>query len=77
MAGTRETSTLQLREEQGVNEDRGLILAARLKAQGVDYLVIDKNAEVGDNWRLRYDCLRFHIPLSLCQMPYLRKYSHT
>ncbi|CZR63123.1 related to flavoprotein involved in K+ transport [Phialocephala subalpina] len=49
----------------------GLLAAARLKALGVDYLVIDQNANVGDNWSLRYDCLRFHVGNSFCETPYL------
>ena len=51
---------------------RGLLVAARLKALGVDYLVIDRNANPGDNWSLRYDCLRFHVGKSFCETPYLR-----
>ncbi|KUJ18522.1 FAD/NAD(P)-binding domain-containing protein [Mollisia scopiformis] len=49
----------------------GVILAARLKALGVDYLIIDQNENVGDNWTLRYDCLRFHVGKSFCELPYL------
>ena len=52
----------------------GLIQAARLKALGVDSVVLDKNAQPGDNWAQRYDCLKFHIQKSVCQTPYLRKY---
>lgn len=33
----------------------GLSVAGRLKALGVSYVVLEKNAEVGDNWRKRYD----------------------
>jgi cation diffusion facilitator CzcD-associated flavoprotein CzcO len=51
----------------------GLITAARLKALGVDSVVIDRNAHVGDNWTQRYDCLRFHVPTSNCEMPYTCK----
>ncbi|KAF3764155.1 hypothetical protein M406DRAFT_71282 [Cryphonectria parasitica EP155] len=49
----------------------GLILAARLKALGVDTVVVDKNPQPGDNWALRYDCLRFHIGRHNCETPYL------
>jgi len=49
----------------------GILLAARLKALGVGYLVIDQNANNGDNWALRYDCLRFHTGKSFNEMPYL------
>jgi cation diffusion facilitator CzcD-associated flavoprotein CzcO len=53
---------------------RGILLAARLKALGVDYLVIDKNQNNGDNWALRYDCLRLHTGKSFCETPYIRKF---
>jgi NAD(P)-binding Rossmann-like domain len=33
----------------------GLSVAGRLKALGVSYVVLEKNHEVGDNWRMRYD----------------------
>lgn len=31
----------------------------------------ERTPAVGDNWRLRYDGLKFHVPTSLCDMPYL------
>ncbi|KUI59726.1 putative indole-3-pyruvate monooxygenase YUCCA11 [Cytospora mali] len=49
----------------------GIVLAARLKALGVDSIIIDRHPQPGDNWRLRYDCLRFHIAKSNCETPYL------
>ncbi|KAF4886350.1 putative indole-3-pyruvate monooxygenase YUCCA3 [Colletotrichum fructicola] len=49
----------------------GVILAGRLKALNVDYVVVDRNKQVGDNWRLRYDCMRFHTFKSFCQTPYI------
>lgn len=48
----------------------GLMTAARLKALNVESVVIDRNAEIGDNWTHRYDCLKFHVPTSNCEMPY-------
>ncbi|KAJ5734094.1 hypothetical protein N7493_002880 [Penicillium malachiteum] len=48
-----------------------LIQAARLKALGVDCVIIDKNEEAEGNWAERYDCLKFHIQKSCCQTPYL------
>ncbi|KAH8809404.1 hypothetical protein F5884DRAFT_706884 [Xylogone sp. PMI_703] len=47
-------------------------LAARLKALGVDSIMVDRNARVGDNWALRYDSMRFHVPTSFCELPYMR-----
>ncbi|KAL2839732.1 hypothetical protein BJY01DRAFT_250332 [Aspergillus pseudoustus] len=46
-------------------------LSARLKALGVDSVMVDRNARPGDNWALRYDCLKFHIPTSFCELPYM------
>ncbi|KAB5531374.1 hypothetical protein GE09DRAFT_973608 [Coniochaeta sp. 2T2.1] len=46
-------------------------LAARLKALGVDSIMAERNARVGDNWALRYDSLRFHVPTSFCELPYM------
>lgn len=47
-------------------------LAARLKALGVDSIIAERNARVGDNWALRYDCMKFHIPTAFCGLPYMR-----
>ncbi|KAK0120504.1 hypothetical protein ONS96_010712 [Cadophora gregata f. sp. sojae] len=46
-------------------------LASRLKTLGVESIMIDRNAHVGDNWALRYDCMRFHIATSFCELPYM------
>ncbi|KAK1975732.1 hypothetical protein LZ30DRAFT_604969 [Colletotrichum cereale] len=49
----------------------GIILAGRLKALDVDYVVIDRSQKVGNNWSQRYDCMRFHVYKSFCETPYL------
>lgn len=49
----------------------GIILSARLKALGVESVIVDRNPQPGDNWALRYDCLRFHIGRHSCETPYL------
>ncbi|TDZ15099.1 putative indole-3-pyruvate monooxygenase YUCCA10 [Colletotrichum orbiculare MAFF 240422] len=49
----------------------GVLLAARLKALGVSFIVVDRNKKVGDNWALRYDCMRFHTYKSFCETPYI------
>lgn len=36
----------------------GLSTAGRLKALGVKYVLVDKNENVGDNWKLRYGSAR-------------------
>ncbi|KAI5476099.1 monooxygenase [Pseudohyphozyma bogoriensis] len=41
----------------------GLELAARLKAVGLEALVVDKQKRTGDNWRLRYESLSLHDPV--------------
>ncbi|KAK3331625.1 hypothetical protein B0T19DRAFT_83881 [Cercophora scortea] len=46
-------------------------LAARLKAMGVDSIMIERNAKAGDNWGLRYEHMRFHVPAAFCDMPYM------
>lgn len=51
----------------------GLITAARLKAIGVESVIVDRLARPGDNWATRYDSLRFHIGKSSCNPPFLRK----
>lgn len=50
-----------------------VVLAARLKAFGVDSIIAERNPRVGDNWGRRYDCMKFHIPTSYCEMPYMSK----
>lgn len=66
MAGELDTDVLIL----GAG-NAAVSLAARLKAVGVSYIMAEKNAKVGDNWALRYDSLKFHVPTSFCEMPYL------
>ncbi|KAL4806197.1 hypothetical protein BDV18DRAFT_138967 [Aspergillus unguis] len=46
-------------------------LSARLKALNVDSVMADRNPRPGDNWALRYDCMRFHIPTAFCDLPYM------
>jgi cation diffusion facilitator CzcD-associated flavoprotein CzcO len=53
---------------------RAVTLSARLKALGVESVMAERTQEVGDNWALRYDCLKFHIPTTVCEMPFLCKF---
>ncbi|EXL99197.1 hypothetical protein FOIG_09065 [Fusarium odoratissimum NRRL 54006] len=46
-------------------------LAARLKTFGVESIMAERNARIGDNWAKRYDCMKFHVPTSFCDMPYM------
>ena len=49
----------------------GLSSAAALGALGVDALVVDRMARVGDNWRLRYHGLKLHNQVYSNHLPYL------
>ena len=49
----------------------GLAIAARLHAVGVDTLVIEKHAAVGDSWRKRYHALTLHNEVDVNHFPYL------
>ncbi|KAJ0297638.1 hypothetical protein COL516b_010490 [Colletotrichum fioriniae] len=46
-------------------------VAARLKALGVESVMLDRNPTPGDNWALRYHAMKFHIPTAICTMAYL------
>ncbi|GAB1216511.1 hypothetical protein ATERTT37_005727 [Aspergillus terreus] len=70
-ADNREPTVLIIGAGQG-----GLTAAARLKMLGVDSLIIDKNASVGDNWRLRYRQLVLHDPVWYDHMPYVKFPAH-
>lgn len=52
---------------------RAVTLAARLKALNVESVMAERSARPGDNWALRYDCMKFHIPTSFCELPYMSK----
>lgn len=54
-----------------------IALAARLKALGVDNVIAERDIRVGDNWANRYDCMKFHVPTSFCNMPYMGTYQIT
>lgn len=74
---------LDLRSRSAAYEDRdpavlvvgagqaGLSIAARLNQLGVDTLVIDRNARVGDNWRKRYHALTLHNQVQVNHLPYM------
>ena len=49
----------------------GLSIAARLKQQNIDTLVVDKNDRVGDNWRNRYHSLKLHNQTHVNHLPYM------
>jgi len=49
----------------------GLSIAARLKALGVDALIVDRHSRVGDNWRKRYQALKLHNQKHVNHLPYM------
>jgi thioredoxin reductase len=49
----------------------GLSIAARLTQLGVDTLIVDREARVGDNWRKRYHALTLHNQLHVNHLPYM------
>ncbi|HEY0508529.1 MAG TPA: FAD-dependent oxidoreductase [Blastococcus sp.] len=49
----------------------GLSVAARLQQMGVDALIVDRNARIGDNWRHRYHSLTLHNEVWANSLPYL------
>ena len=49
----------------------GLAIAARLRAVGIDALVIEKHGRVGDSWRKRYHALTLHNEVSVNHFPYM------
>ncbi|KAF2445316.1 FAD/NAD(P)-binding domain-containing protein [Karstenula rhodostoma CBS 690.94] len=49
----------------------GLMTAAQVKSYGIESVVLDRNTNIGDNWAKRYDSLKFHVPTSNCEIPYI------
>ncbi|KAL4736214.1 monooxygenase [Aspergillus similis] len=52
-------------------DNSAIALSPRLKALGVESVMADRNARLGDNWALRYDCMQFHVPTAFCDLPYM------
>ena len=50
----------------------GLAVAACLRRQGVDALIVDRGAAVGDTWAARYERLHLHTPRVQSALPGLR-----
>ena len=49
----------------------GLSIAARLTLLGVDTLVVDREACIGDSWRRRYHALTLHNETRVNHLPYM------
>ena len=48
----------------------GLSVAGRLRALGVSYLLIERHPEIGDQWRKRYESLRWHTSKEYGSLPF-------
>ena len=68
------TSTSDLAEEYGAiivgGGQAGLSTAGRLKALGINYLLLERSAEVGDVWSKRYESLRWHTSKEYGNLPF-------
>ncbi len=49
----------------------GLSSAARLTQLGIDTLIVDREARIGDNWRRRYHALVLHNQAHVNHLPYM------
>jgi putative flavoprotein involved in K+ transport len=47
----------------------GLATGYHLNRKGREFLVVDGNDRVGDNWRRHYDSLRLYTPAQYCSLP--------
>ena len=76
-----ETNWLDRRRERLAYADRdpavlvvgggqaGLAIAARLTQLGIDTLIVDREARIGDNWRRRYHALVLHNQVQVNHLP--------
>ncbi|KAI9679692.1 MAG: hypothetical protein M1822_007298 [Bathelium mastoideum] len=53
----------------------GLALAGRLQAVGIRYLLLEKNVEIGDVWKDRYESLRWHTVKEYGELPFGRTFA--
>jgi putative flavoprotein involved in K+ transport len=49
----------------------GIVLGARLKKLDVPTIIIERNAQPGDSWRVRYKSLCLHDPVWFDHLPYI------
>ena len=50
----------------------GLAVAACLRGEGIDALIVDAGQSAGDSWRARYERLHLHTPRIQSALPGLR-----
>ncbi|KAH9213912.1 putative flavin-containing monooxygenase [Leptodontidium sp. 2 PMI_412] len=52
----------------------GLSTGGRLQSLGVNYVVLDRNNQEGDNWKNRYSSARLHTPRNYAHLPFERTF---
>ncbi|KIV77303.1 hypothetical protein PV11_09110 [Exophiala sideris] len=52
----------------------GLSVAGRLQSQGVKYVLLEKNAQVGDSWKNRYRSTKLHTTRESSHLPFDRTF---
>lgn len=52
----------------------GLSAGGRMKALGISYVIIDRNPEVGDSWKSRYNSARLHTTREYAHLPFDRTF---
>ncbi|QGI77016.1 hypothetical protein CEK25_003745 [Fusarium fujikuroi] len=52
----------------------GLSVGGRLKALGVSYVILEKNVQAGDAWKLRYESARLHTIREYSHLPFERTF---
>lgn len=52
----------------------GLSVAGRLQSQGIDYVLLEKNEAIGDNWKHRYRSTKLHTNRESSHLPFNRTF---
>lgn len=72
-ASTLNVTNVEQREAVVIGAGQcGLAAAHHLAKRGIDFVVLEANDRVGDNWRSRYDSLRLYSPAKYDELPGMR-----
>jgi thioredoxin reductase len=52
----------------------GLSASGRMQALGISYVIVDKNPEVGDSWKTRYNSAKLHTTREYAHLPFDRTF---
>lgn len=55
----------------------GLSVGGRLQALDISYVIVDKNPEIGDSWKRRYNSARLHTTREYAHLPFDRTFPST